>query len=200
MYHIIVVGVVLEDTCTTTKNASSSKTPSSPNSLTSIEKFVLGMSADTGMNDADDDDQNLLQALVFRAVSSDESGRSLPRSSLSSDAAQHALLLLLLLRRPPFFRNQSRKTPLVSLLQRWIRRSRRTTTASEHRRRRCWRGARTMSGMKNEEEEEEEEDDDARQQRRQKGLNESLLLTQFFAAKLRELCTLKHGWMACCTV
>ena len=78
------------------------------------------MSADTGMNDADDDDQNLLQALVFRAVSSDESGRSLPRSSLSSDAAQHrassssssssattAILSGI----------QSRKTPLVSLLQ-----------------------------------------------------------------------------------
>ena len=197
MYHIIVVGVVLEDTCTTIKNASSSKTPSSPNSLTSIEKFVLGMNADTGMNDADDDDQNLLQALVFRAVSSDESGRSLPRSSLSSDAAQHrasssssssattAILSGI----------QSRKTPLVSLLQKMdstltsdddgVRASATALLAM------C---ARTMSGMKNEEEEEEEEDDDdARQQRRQKGLNESLLLTQFFAAKLRELCTLKHG-------
>ena len=136
----------------------------------------------------DDDADDHLQALVLRAVSSDESGRSLPRSS-SSDAAQRASATTAILSGV-----QSRKTPLVSLLQKMdstltsdddgVRASATALLAT------C---ARTMSGMKNEEEEEEEEDDDARQQRRQKGLNESLLLTQFFAAKLRELCTLKHG-------
>ena len=128
----------------------------------------------------DDDADDHLQALVLRAVSSDESGRSLLRSS-SSDAAQRASATTAILSGI-----QSRKTPLVSLLQKMdstltsdddgVRASATALLAT------C---ARTMSGMKN--------DDDARQQRRQKGLNESLLLTQFFAAKLRELCTLKHG-------
>ena len=130
----------------------------------------------------DDDADDHLQALVLRAVSSDESGRSLPRSS-SSDAAQRASATTAILSGI-----QSRKTPLVSLLQKMdstltsdddgVRASATALLAT------C---ARTMSGMKN------DDDDDARQQRRQKGLNESLLLTQFFAAKLRELCTLKHG-------
>ena len=130
----------------------------------------------------DDDADDHLQALVLRAVSSDESGHSLPRSS-SSDAAQRASATTAILSGI-----QSRKTPLVSLLQKMdstltsdddgVRASATALLAT------C---ARTMSGMKN------EDDDDARQQRRQKGLNESLLLTQFFAAKLRELCTLKHG-------
>ena len=132
----------------------------------------------------DDDADDHLQALVLRAVSSDESGRSLPRSS-SSDAAQRASATTAILSGI-----QSRKTPLVSLLQKMdstltsdddgVRASATALLAT------C---ARTMSGMKNE----DEDEDDARQQRRQKGLNESLLLTQFFAAKLRELCTLKHG-------
>ena len=132
----------------------------------------------------DDDADDHLQALVLRAVSSDESGRSLPRSS-SSDAAQRASATTAILSGI-----QSRKTPLVSLLQKMdstltsdddgVRASATALLAT------C---ARTMSGMKNE----DDDEDDARQQRRQKGLNESLLLTQFFAAKLRELCTLKHG-------
>ena len=138
----------------------------------------------------DDDADDHLQALVLRAVSSDESGRSLPRSS-SSDAAQRASATTAILSGI-----QSRKTPLVSLLQKMdstltsdddgVRASATALLAT------C---ARTMSGMKNEDEDDEDDvvDDDARQQRRQKGLNESLLLTQFFAAKLRELCTLKHG-------
>ena len=134
----------------------------------------------------DDDADDHLQALVLRAVSSDESGRSLPRSS-SSDAAQRASATTAILSGI-----QSRKTPLVSLLQKMdstltsdddgVRASATALLAT------C---ARTMSGMKNEDD--DVVDDDARQQRRQKGLNESLLLTQFFAAKLRELCTLKHG-------
>ncbi len=138
----------------------------------------------------DDDADDHLQALVLRAVSSDESGRSLPRSS-SSDAAQRASATTAILSGI-----QSRKTPLVSLLQKMdstltsdddgVRASATALLAT------C---ARTMSGMKNEDDEDDDDvvDDDARQQRRQKGLNESLLLTQFFAAKLRELCTLKHG-------
>ena len=138
----------------------------------------------------DDDADDHLQALVLRAVSSDESGRSLPRSS-SSDAAQRASATTAILSGI-----QSRKTPLVSLLQKMdstltsdddgVRASATALLAT------C---ARTMSGMKNEDDDEDDDvvDDDARQQRRQKGLNESLLLTQFFAAKLRELCTLKHG-------
>ena len=137
-----------------------------------------------------DDADDHLQALVLRAVSSDESGRSLPRSS-SSDAAQRASATTAILSGI-----QSRKTPLVSLLQKMdstltsdddgVRASATALLAT------C---ARTMSGMKNEDDEDDDDvvDDDARQQRRQKGLNESLLLTQFFAAKLRELCTLKHG-------
>ena len=138
----------------------------------------------------DDDADDHLQALVLRAVSSDESGRSLPRSS-SSDAAQRASATTAILSGI-----QSRKTPLVSLLQKMdstltsdddgVRASATALLAM------C---ARTMSGMKNEDDDDDDDvvDDDARQQRRQKGLNESLLLTQFFAAKLRELCTLKHG-------
>ena len=201
MYHIIVVGVVLEDTCTTTKKLSSSKTPSSPESLTSV-KFVLGMNADTGMNDADDDTKISSKPWCFEPCLRTRAGvlflgrrcRRTPHNT-----ALLLLLLLLLLRRLP------------NSLPRSIEKKRRSSRSCKDgfdahvgRRRRPSIGdgaagdvRANVSGMKNEEEEEEEEEDDDARQRDDKD-SISLLLTQIFRREVERVvhAQTRVGWHA----
>ena len=135
----------------------------------------------TGGNDQEEEEEGEdLQTLVFLAASSDESGNlaALAAAGDNDEAREERERATKEILR----RIQTKKVPVVTLLQKMD-----STLTSENERVRgfatevlmkCVRALSIQTMV----------DEDATQRMR-----ESLLLTQFFAAKLRELCTLKHG-------
>jgi len=132
----------------------------------------------TGGNDQEGEDGEDLQTLVFLAASSDEFGNLAALAAGDDEAREERKRATKEILR----RIQTKKVPVVTLLQKMD-----STLTSENERVRgfatevlmkCVRALSIQTMV----------DEDATQRMR-----ESLLLTQFFAAKLRELCTLKHG-------